>query len=801
MTSQEDDDLMDRRDFLKASIGTATMLGVQGRQEHGASAETSSPEPQPGHKDAASHPWMLWYDRPATQWLEALPIGNGRLGAMLYGGNDRETVQLNESTVWAGGPHNYANPDALAALPEIRRLVFAGEWQAAQDKVNAHFMGRPVGQAQYQTVGQLHIDFETDGDVTHYRRQLDLDTAIVTTSYVINGVRYTREAFASVPDQVIVLRLTADRPGKIAGALAFASPQQTRIRFETGNTLIVDGAGSKAHSQPEQVTFHACARLLPENGQIVEKEGGLRVFGADAVTLLISIASSFCSYADIRGDAAHKATQHLEASSRKSYEALKRAHLADYQPRFRRFSLDLGSSAVSNRPTDARVRTFASDHDPALPALYCQYGRYLLLSCSRPGGQPATLQGLWNDNLEPPWGSKYTVNINTEMNYWLAGPSNLLECYEPLFAMLADLAKTGAKTARTHYGAGGWVCHHNTNVWRGTAPVDGAFWGMWPTGGAWLCKSVWDHYAFTGDKKALAKHYPLLKGAAQFFLESLVEEPTHHWRVTCPSVSPENAHHRDVSICAGPTMDTQILRDLFDACIGASKILHKDSDFREQVKAARGRLAPMQIGVQGQLQEWLADWDGGAPEPHHRHVSHLYGLYPSAQITRRSTPELFAAARKSLETRGDESTGWAMAWRINLWARLEDGDHAYKLITGLLTPARTAPNLFDLHPPFQIDGNFGGAAGILEMLVQSHSDELHLLPALPTAWPAGSVTGLCASGGFTVDMEWAAGTLVSAVIHSTAGTTCHVRLGDKSASFTLRPGATVRLNADLQQRH
>ena len=780
---------MDRRHFLKAGLGAALAAG---------SLTSAEAQAGPGAAPERVAAPVLWYDHPATRWLEAQPLGNGRLGAMVFGGTDKETLQLNENTVWAGGPHDYDNPEALAALPEIRRLVFAGQWREAESLVNAHVMGRPAGQAAYQTVGSLTMDLGHGAAVTEYRRQLDLDTATVTTSYAADGVRHTREVFASAPDQVIVVRLTADQPGKISFVAALTSPQHSIVTQDGVDTLVLDGISGGAGPTPGAVKFHARARVETEGGQVRAADSGLTVTGANAATVLISIGSSYRSYQDVGGDAARQAQNSLDRAARKSYAALRRAHLADYQPRFRRFSLDLGQFPGSGRPTDERIRAFATDHDPSLVALYCQFGRYLLLSSSRPGGQPANLQGLWNDSLSPPWGSKFTVNINTEMNYWCAAPGNLMECYEPLFAMIGDLTQTGARTAQVQYGAGGWVCHHNTDGWRGTAPVDFSGSGMWPTGGAWLCKSFWDHYEYTGDKKALAAHYPQMRGAAQFFLDTLVEEPTHRWLVTNPSVSPENSHHPGVSICAGPTMDLQILRDLFDACAQASEVLKTDTEFRGKVRAARARLAPMRIGSGGQLQEWLEDWDAQAPEQHHRHVSHLYGLYPSAQITRRGTPDLFAAARKSLEVRGDESTGWAEAWRINLWARLEDGDHAHTLITDLLTPGHTAPNMFDLHPPFQIDGNFGGAAGIMEMLLQSQNDELHLLPALPSAWPAGQVRGLLARGGFEVELRWAAGQLDRARILSRLGGPCTLRLGERTHTFPTTTGHTYTIHSDLE---
>lgn len=790
---------MERREFLKTGMGAALAFDSLARANTQIRPDAQQRTLEGARKETAS-PLVLWYDRPATQWLEAQPIGNGRLGSMIFGGTDTETLQVNEGTIWAGGSHDYDNPEALAALPEIRQLVFANQWKEAQDLVNAHFMGRPVDQAPYQPVGSLTLDMPPTGAVSDYRRQLDLDTAIVTTTYAAEGVRYTREAFASAPDQVIVMRLTANRPGSVSFRASYRSPQHTASSVIGTDIMALDGISSAAGQVPGAVKFRCLAHMQADGGTILAADSGLSIANADSALVLISIGSSYRNYRDVDGDAAGEAKKYLEQAAHKSFEALRRAHLADYQPRFQRLSLDLGQSDGSKRPTDQRINTFSTDHDPSLAALYCQFGRYLLLSCSRQGGQPANLQGLWNDNRNPPWGSKYTVNINTEMNYWPAAPGNLMECCEPLFAMLGDLSKTGARTAHAQYGADGWVCHHNTDGWRGTAPVDGAFWGMWPTGGAWLCKIFWDHYQFTGDQKALAEHYPLMRGAAQFFLDTLVEEPIHQWLVTCPSISPENAHHPGASICAGPTMDMQILRDLFDACAEASKRLKIDAEFRGQVLAARARLAPMQIGAEGQLQEWLEDWDAKAPEQHHRHVSHLYGLYPSNQITRRGTPDLFAAARKSLEIRGDESTGWAEAWRMNLWARLGNGDHAHKLLTDLLTPGHTAPNMFDLHPPFQIDGNFGGSAGIMEMLVQSQSGELHLLPALPSAWPAGKVHGILARGGFEVALSWSNQNLLRAEIRSQQDSFCTVRLGEQTTTFPTKSGQTYTLDRNLNVR-
>ncbi len=745
-------------------------------------------------RGAETNSLKLWFAQPAEKWTDALPIGNGRMGAMIFGRVPDERVQFNEDTLWTGRPHDYVRAGAREQLPKIRQLLFAGKVKEAEQLAREKFLSDPVRQKAYQPFGELHFHFLGQTNVTDYRRELDLNSAIARVIYRADGVTHTREAFASYPDHVIVLRFTADQPRQIGFTLTLDSPQtNSQTRAIALDTLALTG-----QVETGGLKFESRVRVTTEGGTVRTNGDTLSVEHADSATVLLVAATSFRNFQDIGANPDARCARALAALAGRDYPALLARHEADYQKLFDRLTLNLGRTDRADLPTDERlkrVQEFGLAGDPALAALYFQFGRYLLIASSRPGGQPANLQGIWNDQLDPPWESKWTLNINCEMNYWPAEVCNLSECAQPLFAMINDLTVSGARTAREQYGCRGWVVHHNTDLWRGSAPINGID-GIWPTGGAWLCDHLWEHYLFTGDRKFLARVYPELKSASQFFVDFLVKDPKTGWLVTCPSYSPEQG-----DLCYGPTMDNQLIRALFNETIAAAKILGRDRAFSAKLARMRDQLPPNQVGRYGQLQEWLDDID--RPNNQHRHMSPLWALYPGADISP-ADPKIWNAAKVLLKWRGDGSTGWSYAWRIALWARVGDGEFAYRQLN-LLFQRKTLPNLFDLCGPFQIDGNFGATAGIAEMLLQSQWTKtetgnveagkpetkvriLNLLPALPREWPTGSATGLCARGGFVVDLDWKDGALTRAVIHSRLGGSCLLRYGGRDVELQTRPG-------------
>jgi alpha-L-fucosidase 2 len=777
-----------RRDTLRSASALAALSAVPAWAQQIAPAELEPPSPL-----------TLWYRRPAAEWVEALAVGNGRLGGMVFGGIATERIQLNEDSFFSGGPYDANNPEAAAALPEVRRLIFEGRYADAEKLADEKLMARPLRQMSYQPIGDLLLLFPRVEGVSGYRRELDLDGAVARTRFRAGSQLHVREVIASAVDQVIAVRLAAGDRG-LSFALSLATSQNAEVRLEGDDQLVMAGISPTKEGIEGRIRFETRVKVVADTNYIVRRPEGLFVGGANEALLLIATATSYRSPDDVSGDPAALNRKTLAKIGNKPWAAILADHQADHRRLFRAMSLDLGSTAAAALPTDERIRRSGELDDPGLAALYHQFGRYLLIASSRPGTQPANLQGIWNESPDPAWQSKWTINVNTEMNYWPADMTGLGELVEPLLRMVKELSITGGKTAREMYGARGWMVHNNTDIFRQTAPVDGAKWALWPMGGAWLLSNLWDHWDYSRDRAFLDELYPLMAGACLFYLDTLQVHPKTGELVTNPSLSPENLHPHGSSLAAGPAMDSQLLRDLFSRTAQASRLLRRDPELRRRVLAAAARLPKNKVGKAGQFQEWMEDWDMEAPEIRHRHVSHLYALYPSEQVDNENAPALAAAARRTLDIRGDDATGWGIGWRLNLWAKLGDAERTHNILKMLLAPSRTYPNMFDAHPPFQIDGNFGGTAGITQMIVQSHAGTVHLLPALPRAWPSGKSSGIRVRGGGIVDIEWGGGKLVRTTLRSERGGRFRLRLGEDQVETKLRPGAERSFGLNAQGR-